>query len=192
MINQTILCIGGGTPELYNDKFYQVGNHPCSHYGSGLDWNNLDFWINLSRELNNYEFNAILFDNGSESWIYQMPELVFYQMMETLLEHLVFNGIILIEGIDLYYPDFELKITNYLEKNINIIGKIGFKSSVSREFIIFSKTNDLYLTTLNNFENINDIYTQIGELSPRLFVIRNNNFKLVDEYNQIDFISNRC
>ena len=39
-----ILVIGGGGSYKPRNKYFEVGNHPTSDYGSGLDWRKPSFW----------------------------------------------------------------------------------------------------------------------------------------------------
>ena len=83
-----ILVLGGGIPELYDDNFYTVGDHPSSDFGSGKDWNNIDFWSELHEELVkiNIKFKAVIFDAGSESWFEKISKNAeFYNILYLIL-----------------------------------------------------------------------------------------------------------
>ena len=93
------LVIGGGTPDLYGQGFYEVGSHPTANYGAGKDWNDKYFWSGLATELSKLQikFDGIIFDNGSFSWIIgDRAKFVFESLIRTFEIFLNTNGIIII------------------------------------------------------------------------------------------------
>ena len=101
--NKRVLVIGGGDGDgnspLYNSKyFYVIGDHNTSNYGREKNWNNISFWKNLKNILISKKFDAVIFDEGSESWFPQKVDIlnkIIYLIISLLNE----NGIILAEGL---------------------------------------------------------------------------------------------
>ena len=86
-IQEKILVIGGGRPGLYSSDFFQVGNHPTSNFGKDKDWSILSFWTELDTLLDNHKFIGVIFDNGSESWLYKISNEIFNYIMLIIIKH---------------------------------------------------------------------------------------------------------
>ena len=132
-----ILVIGGGGSYKPRNKYFEVGNHPTSDYGSGLDWRKPSFWQSLLEQLLTLKlkFRCIIMDEGSSS---HLPTDIFFLNIFILLCDTVLldNGVIIME----VYPSLmiqdpqEMVLTSLhfeLLKNFHRIGY--FKSSGNTE-----------------------------------------------------------
>ena len=184
-----VLVIGGGNPELYGNGFLDIGNHPNSKYGIGKDWKSIDFWKELDIVLNNKKFYAIIFDNGSESWLYDISDEVFNYIMLIIIKHIYEEGFILTIGYRIVSSGYNTTILNkLLDIGFNNLGILRFGPVINDDiFNILSPGNaDIIDKT--------DIYppdTDIGLWNQRGYIEENPLFRSVIENNQIDFIKTR-
>ena len=126
------LVIGGGTPDLYGQGFYEVGSHPTANYGAGKDWNDKYFWSGLATELSKLQikFDGIIFDNGSFSWIIgDRAEFVFESLIRTFEIFLNTNGIIIITAYNA--RGTEEQITEF---HVRMSGSFMFTYATPGEF----------------------------------------------------------
>ena len=190
-MNKSILIFGGGNPELYDDNYYEVGNHPTADYGSGLEWNELKFWEDFKIKIGEKKFRAILFDVGSESWLPTDEKIIdkIVEIIEVLIND---KGIILYEVNNLLHGEFPSKIKVKLEEKIGLICTFRYndKANMYQVIGLLSKTKEIGKTLLKNADNINDKTTKYGEHKPGWFDF-NKDVKPVSEKNQIEFIKNR-
>jgi len=166
-----ILIIGGGDNAVYKprNKYFEVGYHPTSDYGSGLDWNNPSFWESLIDLLLTLrlKFRCIIMDEGSSC---HLPNDIFFYNIFILLcqTFLVDDGVIIME----VYPSDAILNSLHIEllKNFYRIGY--FKSTGNTaDFFIYSKTNTLQDSVITNTKGIYTGYffaieKKKGQLSP--------------------------
>jgi len=184
-----VLVIGGGRPNLYGDGFFDIGNHPTSKYGIGKDWKNIEFWQELDQLLNDYIFYSIIFDNGSESWLYDISIEVFDYIMLVIIKHIYHDGFILTIGHRVRPSDSDTKILNkLLDIGFNNIGILRFGPIINDDiFNILSLSN----ADIIDKTNIYPIDTDIGLWNQKGYIEENSLFQSVIESNQIEFVRNR-
>jgi hypothetical protein len=187
-MNHKVLVIGGGNPNLYNDEhFFEVGNHPTSNYGVGLDWSKIEFWHDLNILLADHKFLTVMFDIGSESWLYNLTDDVFNYMMYLILTHTYEDGIVIVEGRRVRSSRIQL-FSRLIDIGFNNIGLVRFGPIINDDIfnILSLVTGDIIDKT-----NIFPPDIAIGEWDPRGFIIQPPELKSVSEQNQIEFIKNR-
>ena len=186
-IQEQILVIGGGRSDLYSSDFFEVGNHPTSNFGKDKDWRILSFWIELDILLDNHKFKGIIFDNGSESWLYDIPTEVFDTIMLIIVKHIYDEGIIITIGKCVRSSNTKI-LDNLLAIGFNNIGILRFGPVIDDNiFNILSLSNAEIIDKTNIYQPCIDI----GTWDPRGFVVVNPEFNSVIEKNQIEFIRNR-
>ena len=182
------MVIGGGNPDLYGDGFFEVGNHPNANFGKGRDWNDPKFWTDLDEELRDKQFQAIVIDKGSASWL---RDVDLDNMCLIIIKHIFEEGIVLIEGpfVNDVPDDIYSKIRQSIVKiGFNPIGKVGFGMVIDNDiYTIYSQGSGSILSR----ENVNSQDEDVGTWDPRGFIIVNPGFTYVTEPNQIEFIRNR-
>jgi len=153
-IDKRVLVIGGGDQSLYDpDYFYVIGDHNTSNYGKGKKWNNNLFWNNLQKNLTLKKFDAVIFDNGSESWL---PEdAVFNKIINLIISLLNDNGIILAIGLfknnNKHDKEHRIHTALYLNTNLNTVGYFIIENTV---YNIYSKVKNIESTIITDMKNI--------------------------------------
>ena len=180
-----VLVIGGGSEDRYGIGFFEIGNHPTSK-----DWTKVLFWDKLNILLGNYKFDAIIFDNGSESWTTNIPDNVFNDnIIPLILNHINEDGFILTTGKKVRN---DKSSTVILDKLLNCgftnVGLLRFGNVIEDQIYNILSPNN---ADIIDKTDIHDIDTEIGTYDPRGFIIENQAFKSVTEKNQIVFIRNR-
>jgi len=191
-----VLVIGGGTPELYGQGFFEVGDHPTSNFGVGQDWTHQQFWTdletNLKTTLGDLKFEIIIIDKGSTSWL---PEENFDLFLRTSMKFLAPEGIFLLEGPFAYKDNTDEKHEIIRKYGVNIIGRIGFGKVIDNDIYTIYSPNRGGL--LMDRRDINKSDINIGDITPGTwnpvgFINPNPAFKyIMEEKNQIDFIKKR-
>ena len=197
------LVLGGGNPDLYNELFYEVGNHPTSDFGSGQDWNISNFWklLIIELETKKLKFDAIIIDTGSFSWFHNITNII-NDLLELFKIALDKNGILLITA---YYPyDIQYKYDSKIRTSC-----IYYLNNKLLKDDNFKPVYDLRFNNLHNTPYIYRIYQKIhDELTiskEKLYPIDYNfNYAIknvngyidfcieqVEEKNQIEFLINR-
>ena len=188
-MQEQVLVFGGGNPDLYGDGFFEVGSHPTSKFGIDKDWRYIEFWQELDLFLDEYKFYAIIFDNGSESWLYDISIDVSNYIMMLIMKHIYNDGFILTTGRRIRSSETDTKILDkLLDIGFNNIGILRFGPIMNDDiFNILS----LEHADIIDKTNIYPIDTDIGEWDQRGFIKENKLFQSVIEDNQIEFIRNR-
>jgi len=182
------LVIGGGNPEIYGDNFFEIGNHITSNYGAGKNWETLEFWKGAIDYImtEKHNFDAIIFDNGSESWINNDIIEPILNLFEIVLKE---NGIIIVQG----YDPRNMRLMKFNDK---ILGSDEFKVAEKSDFK-FKDEDFVYrifqrnrgLLTINT-TNLYDYNTQIVELNPENSSLIFHK-EVVREKDQVEFLRNR-
>jgi len=186
-----VFVIGGGDdPNLYGGGFFVTGCHRISDYGADKDWNTEEYWDILNKLLGDSKFDAIIFDNGSESWITDIPDNVFNDyIIPIILNHINEDGFILTTGKNVRNDKFSTFILDkLLNGGLNIVGLLRFGNVIDDCIYNILSPNNADIIDKTNIYNKD---MDIGTWDERGFVIENSNFKSVPEKNQIEFIRNR-
>lgn len=149
---QKALVIGGGSPNLHTPReyYFEVGNHPTSDFGKGMDWNQAEFWTILRDTLvsGNYQFHVIFIDQGSQSWFHDMEIDTFVSMFSELCQSVLHEtGVILIEW---YHDDFLYGIHRSLLQQFHRIGYFH----ASWDYMMYGKQKELQQTILQDRSGI--------------------------------------
>ena len=187
-MQEQVLVIGGG-PGLYDNNFFEIGNHSTSKFGIGKDWKNIEFWNELNIILDNYRFPAIIFDNGSKSWLYDIASNVFNYIMIIIKKHMYEDGFILTIGNRVRSSPPSIKILDkLLHIGFNNIGILRFGPIIDDNIFNILSLAD---ADIIDKTNIYPIDINIGIWDQRGFIEENIAFQSVIENNQIEFIRNR-
>jgi hypothetical protein len=208
-VKHKVLVIGGGNPYLYCREretletcgFYEIGNHPTSYFGSGKDWNDIEFWneLEIKLKLDNLLFDGVIFDMGSESWLTEMDEICCNKMIQVIIDSMTVNGILIAEFSEEEHRYARLNYLFWLN-GLHIVSSFRFTGSqLKTTHNILSKVDILEQTILVNRQGLYPRYLVRKLIEP----LRNRfgqfnghynpapGFELVIETNQIDFCRNR-
>ena len=188
------LIIGGGQKGLYSEEFFDIGGHDSSKYGCNKDWNNINFWINLSKYLGDKKFITIMIDRGSGSWLKDCDDNTLKEMC-SVIKNLLFNeGYVIIDSEYFANPSFletEKKIIVFLIK----IGFIKYKQFMLKDTtdstvnLILKKSIILY--DIKNTEGLYDVDIILGKKNEGQYIDYIEDLKRVNEETQQEFIKNR-
>ena len=98
-----ILVLGGGDESLYQprERFFEVGSHPTSDFGSGQDWSKQNFWLQLIDVLSStaHQFRVIIMDEGSSSWFELVDSEFFARTFIMICDNFLSkDGVVILEA----------------------------------------------------------------------------------------------
>jgi len=200
-IPQRILVIGGGTPQLYGEGFFEVGNHDSASWGNGkhreeiTDWNDLRFWQDLDKYLGHKQFDVLYIDQGSES---HMHNINIDNMYRCLSPHLSENFILILPGDGSTVGRYSINSTvmKFIKRfrQLTPFGRIGFPnmSMGVNDYQYYTLYNISGDTSVIKFKpgDLNSAICQITNAQGN--TIHNPAFKCItDVHNIADFIKSR-
>ena len=160
--SRNVLVIGGGNPNLYpNSHFYEIGDH-TSYFGKSKDWSKNTFWFELEEKLKQdvITFDCIIFDTGSESWLFNISSDVLNIMAQVIISHMNPHAILITE-IDLNPTILHYsKINNlFLDNGLYLVGSTYFtKYSPYCAYNILSRVPELKLKNQQGIHKPNSTF----------------------------------
>ena len=187
----------GGYPKLYGQGFFEVGPHSSANYGSGQDWNNIAFWIQLYTHFGKtgMKFDGIIFDDKSFPQINTFSIEIIVKILSIFALYLNDNGIIIIKA----YNAKTLKNINTF--HTQLIGSFEFKNTEPCEFRlngehtgdvfrIFQKINGILPIKTQSIYNI-DLNNQLITVDSKNNLIYDTTKPNVDESTLTEFLISR-
>lgn len=186
-----VLVIGGGDPTLYQNKnFYEIGDHDSSYFGKNKDWTKVIFWHALAKKFDedHINFDAVIIDNGTESWLFDIPKDVLNIMTQIIICRMNPHAILITEIYD------KNIINNlFLENGLHIVGSTYFNKCLQYKiYNILSRVSNLKLENQQGiYENGSICYIPILNHEGEDTGYKKPNKERAIEENQIDFCINR-